>query len=471
MSTDPFDLIVIGAGPGGYVAALRAAQLGQKVAVIERRATFGGVCLNEGCIPSKALLDSSELLALARDDFAGHGIEIEPPRLNLQRMLERKDEVVAKLCSGIVALFKQAKVATFQGTAKLLPPTADGSHQVEVSGSEGEPQTLGAKRVLLATGSRATELADLPCDGEKVVTAREALSFDQVPKHLLVVGGGYIGLELGSVWRRLGAEVTVAEMLPRLLPFNDRQGAELLQRSLKKSGMKILLETRVTGLSRDGEELRVQLQKGETQEELVCDKVLVAVGRRPWTEGLGLEEASVALDERGRVKVDDDFQTSLPGVYAIGDLIPGPMLAHKASAEGVAFAERLAGQASSVDYASIPGVIYTWPELAAVGQTEEQLSAANIPFNSGKAHFSANGRARALGETDGFAKVLAAPESGRILGVHIIGPRASELIAEAAAVMAFEGSVQDLALICHAHPTLAEVIKEAALAAGGDALH
>ena len=471
MSTESFDLIVIGAGPGGYVAALRAAQLGQKVAVIERRATFGGVCLNEGCIPSKALLDSSELLALARDDFAAHGIEIEPPKLNLARMLERKEEVVAKLCGGIATLFKQAKITSFEGSGKLLPPQADSLHQVELQGADGRSETLKAKRVLLATGSRATELADLPCDGEQIVTAREALCFEAVPKHLLVVGGGYIGLELGSVWRRLGAEVTVAEMLPRLLPFNDRQGADLLQRSLKKSGMRILLETKVTGFARAGDELRVQLQRGEKQEELVCDRVLVAIGRKPWTEDLGLQEAGVKLDERGRVQVDADFQTSLAGVYAIGDLISGPMLAHKASAEGVAFVERLAGQASSVDYALIPGVIYTWPELAAVGRTEEQLKEANIPFSSGKAHFSANGRARALNETDGFVKVLAAPESGRILGVHIIGPRASELIAEAAAVMAFGGSVQDLALICHAHPTLAEVIQEAALAAGGGALH
>lgn len=469
MTTDPFDLIVIGAGPGGYVAALRASRLGHKVAVIERRATFGGVCLNEGCIPSKALLDSSELLAMARDNFAAHGIDIEPPRLNLPQMLQRKEELVAKLCSGIAAMFKQAKIVSFLGTGRLLPPGSAGFHQVEFSDAEGKNQNLKAKRVLLATGSRAIELPNLPCDGESVVTAREALSFAAVPKHLLVVGGGYIGLELGSVWRRLGAEVTVAEMLPRLLPFNDAQGAELLQRRLKKSGMTILLETRVTGLSREGSELKVQLQRGEKREELVCDKVLVAVGRRPWTEGLGLEEAGVALDSKGRVQVDADYQTSLPGVYAIGDLIPGPMLAHKASAEAVAFAERLAGQASSVDYANIPGVIYTWPELASVGRTEEQLKEDGIPFSSGKAHFAANGRARALGETDGFAKILAAPGSGRILGVHIIGPRASELIAEAAAVMAFEGSVQDLALICHAHPTLAEVLHEAALAAVGGA--
>lgn len=471
MSIDPFDLIVIGAGPGGYVAALRAARLGQKVAVIERRAALGGVCLNEGCIPSKALLDSSELLAMARDDFAAHGIDIDPPRLNLPQMLQRKEDLVAKLGSGIAAMFKQARIASFQGSGRLLPPASDGAHQVEVSDAEGQNQTLSAKRVLLATGSRAMELADLPCDGESVVTARDALSFQAVPKHLLVVGGGYIGLELGSVWRRLGAEVTVAEMLPRLLPFNDAQGVELLQRRLKKSGMTILLNTRVTGLSREGSELKVQLLRGEKQEELICDKILVAVGRRPWTEGLGLEAAGVALDSKGRVQVDTDFQTSLPGVYAIGDLIPGPMLAHKASAEAVAFAERLAGQASSVDYGNIPGVIYTWPELAAVGRTEEQLKAAGIPFSSGKAHFAANGRARAMGETDGFVKILTAPESGRILGVHIIGPRASELIAEAAAVMAFEGSVQDLALICHAHPTLAEVIHEAALAASGGALH
>jgi dihydrolipoamide dehydrogenase len=471
MSNDLFDLIVIGAGPGGYVAALRAAQLGQKVAVIERRATLGGVCLNEGCIPSKALLDSSELLAQARDNFASHGIEIAAPRLNLPRMLERKDEVVAKLCSGIAGLFKQAKIHSVQGSARLLPASAGGAHQVEVTATDGGIQTLAARRVLLATGSRSIELADLPCDGEQVVTAREALNFGAVPKHLLIVGGGYIGLELGSVWRRLGAEVTVVEMLPRLLPLNDRQGAELLQRRLEKSGMKILLETRVIGLNREGEALRVQLQRGETAEDVLCDKVLVAVGRRPETEGLGLKEAGIVLDARGRVKVDEDFQTSWAGVYAIGDLIPGPMLAHKASAEGVACVERLAGQASSVDYALIPGVIYTEPELAAVGQTEEQLSAAKIPFKSGKAHFLANGRARALGETDGFVKVLAAPGSGRILGVHIIGPRASELIAEAAAVMAFEGSVHDLTLICHAHPTLAETIKEAALAAAGEGLH
>ncbi len=471
MSNETYDLIVIGAGPGGYVAALRAAALGQKVAVVERRATLGGVCLNEGCIPSKALLDSSELLAQARDEFADHGIEIEPPRLHLGRMLERKQEVIGKLASGIAGMFKQGKIASLQGEGRLLPPAQGEPLRVEVKSAAGSGRTLQGQRVLLATGSRAMELPGLPCDGEGVVTAREALAFERVPKHLLVVGGGYIGLELGSVWRRLGAEVTVAEMLPRLLPFNDRQGAELLQRRLKKSGIKILLETRVEGVEQDGEELRVQLSKGEERQELVCDKVLVAIGRRPWTEGLGLEEAGVRLDERGRVAVDADFRTSLPGVYAIGDLIAGPMLAHKASAEAVAFVERLEGKKSAVEYGIIPGVIYTWPELAGVGQTEEQLQAAGIPFQAGKAHFAANGRARAMGETDGFVKILAAPDSGRILGVHIIGPRASELIAEAAAVMAFEGSVQDLALICHAHPTLAEVIHEAALAAAGGALH
>lgn len=487
MSETAFDLIVIGAGPGGYVAAIRATQLGMKVVVVEKRAALGGVCLNEGCIPSKALLDSSELFALARDRFSLHGIAIEPPHLDLDAMLLRKDDVVKKLTDGIAYLFKKNKIERLHGSAVLRGVNAAGQHQVEVTpaalppGSGGQqglldpaPQStviLVAPRVILATGSEAAGLPGIPFDGKVVVSAREALSFDQVPEHLVVAGGGFIGLELGSVWRRLGAQVTVMEMLPQILPNMDRQAADTLYRTLRKQGIQFRLGTRITGVRRIGAKAIVQFNSGTGSEEVDCDNVLVAVGRRPLTAGFGLEELAVALDEAGRVVVDDSYQSSVPGIYAVGDLVAGPMLAHKASEEGVACVERIAGMASKVEYEFMPGVVYTWPEAAGVGGTEEQLKAAGIPYRTGRFNFAALGRARCMDETEGFVKILAHLESDRVLGVHIVGPRASDLISEAATVMSFGGTARDIALICHAHPTLPEAIREAALDVHKEAIH
>ncbi len=482
-----FDLIVIGAGPGGYVAAIRASQLGMKVAVVEKRATPGGVCLNEGCIPSKALLDSSELFAVARDKFALHGIAIDPPRLDLDSMMLRKKDVVKKLTDGISYLFKKNEIVRFHGTAVLQGANETGHHQVEVAlavptpigqGQQSLLETvprstvvLAAPKVILATGSEASGLPGIPFDGQVVVSAREALSFDQVPEHLIVAGGGFIGLELGSVWRRLGAQVTVMEMLPQILPNMDRQAADMLYRSLRKQGIQFKLSTRITGVRRIGAKAIVQFNSGTESEEVDCDKVLVAVGRRPLSAGLGLEEIGVTMDEAGRVVVDDSYQSSLPGIFAVGDLVAGPMLAHKASEEGVACVERMAGMATAVEYDLIPGAVYTWPEASSVGMTEEQLKAAGIPYRSGRFNFAALGRARCMDETEGFVKILAHMESDRVLGIHIVGPRASDLIAEAATVMSFGGTARDIALICHAHPTLPEAIREAALDVHKEAIH
>jgi len=469
MSAEQYDLIIIGGGPGGYVAAIRASQLGLKVVVVEERATLGGVCLNEGCIPSKALLDSSEHFALARDKFAGHGIVIEPPRLDLGRMLARKDEVVKKNTDGIAYLFKKNKIDLVTGRGRLAGKNGE-LHTVSVATSAGE-QLLTGKRVLLATGSRAVELPFLPFDGELVVSAREALAFETVPEQLVVIGAGYIGLELGSVWRRLGAQVTVVETLARPLPAMDGQAADGLVRALKKQGLKFLLETRVTAATRSEGRLRLAMEGPAGSSEIVCDRLLVAVGRQPLLDGLGLEAAGVTLDAGSRIRVDADYMTTAPGIYAIGDLVPGPMLAHKAMEEGVVFAERLRGEASMVEYDYLPGICYTWPEAASVGRTEEQLKDAGVAYAAGRSSFLANGRARCMDETDGFVKVLADSASGRILGVHIVGPRASELIAEAVTAMTFGGTAEDMALTFHAHPTLSEAMKEAALDVNGKALH
>ena len=470
MSDETYDLIIIGAGPGGYVAAIRAAQLGMRVAVVEKRDTLGGVCLNEGCIPSKALLDSSELFALARDKFAGHGILVDPPRLDLSKMMARKSDVVKKLTDGVAFLFKKNGVAWVRGTGKLARRLGYGGYEVEVTAGESVT-TIEGKRVHLATGSTAASIPGLKFDGRNVVSAREALSFTAVPEHLLVVGGGYIGLELGSVWRRLGAKVTVVDILPKVLPASDGQIAEALVRSLKKLGMTFRLGTKVEEVSYEDGRMKVVLVTGENREEIVCDKILVAAGRRALTAGLGLEEMGVKLDATGRINVDAAYQTTAAGLYAIGDLVPGPMLAHKASEEGVAAVEQMAGHAAVVEYGYIPGVVYTWPEAASVGKTEEQLKEEGISYNAGRFNFMGNGRARAMDETEGFVKVLAQAGSGKILGVHIIGPRASDLIAEAVTVMAFQGTAEDIALICHAHPTLSEAMKEAALDVMQRAIH
>jgi dihydrolipoamide dehydrogenase len=468
MSDTNYDLIVIGAGPGGYVAAIRATQLGFNVALVEKRETLGGVCLNEGCIPSKALLESSEHFARTRHELAEHGVDVGEVKLNLKQMMTRKEEIISKLTGGIAGLMKKNKIKVYQGVAELLPKDGDTCRMIIRADKE---QELKAKSILLATGSEAIELKHLPFDGDKIINARDALSLTDVPERLLVVGGGVIGLEMGSVWSRLGAQVTVVEMLPQILPQTDPQVAQTLQRSLKKQGLDIRLKTRLERIEVGDKEITATLNANDKQEEMVCDKILVAAGRRARTDDLNLEAVDLKPNKSGQLDIDENFQTSTKGIYAIGDLVTGPMLAHKASDEGVAFAERLAGQAATINYPGIPAVTYTWPEVASVGHTEEQLKEKGIEFNAGKFFFNANGRALCSGMSDGFIKVLATPDSGRILGVHIVGPHASELIAPAATVYSFAGSIHDLAVTSFAHPTLSETFKEAALAVNKEAIH
>ncbi len=468
MSDIEYDLIVIGAGPGGYVAAIRATQLGFNVALVEKRETLGGVCLNEGCIPSKALLESSEHFARSRHELSEHGVDVGEVKLNLKQMMTRKKEIVGKLTGGIAGLMKKNKIKVYQGAAELLPKDGD-MCRVTIRGDK--EQELAAKNILLATGSEAIELKHLPFDGDKTINARDALSLAEVPKRLLVVGGGVIGLEMGSVWSRLGAQVTVVEMLPQILPQTDPQVAQTLQRSLKKQGLDIRLKTRLEKIDVGDKEITATLNADDKQEEIACDKILVAAGRRARTDDLNLDTVDLKPNKSGQLDVDENFQTSTKGIYAVGDLIAGPMLAHKASDEGVAFAERLAGQATTINYPGIPAVTYTWPEVASVGHTEEELKEKGIDFSAGKFFFSANGRALCSGTSDGFIKVLATPDSGRILGVHMVGPHASELITAAATVYSFAGSVHDLAVTSFAHPTLSETFKEAALAVNKEAIH
>jgi len=467
--SDVYDLIIIGGGPGGYVAAIRAAQLGSSVAVIEKRKALGGTCLNEGCIPSKALLDSSELFVQARDKFAGHGILVDPPALDLGKMMQRKEEIITRLTRGIASLFKKNNITLITGTGQLGARPADGPLKVVATTETGE-QTLQGKRVLLATGSEAVDIPSLPQDGNQVGQARDALGYDSVPEHLVVIGGGYIGLELGSVWLRLGAKVTVVEMLEKMLPGTDQEVAEALLKSLQKQGMTIHPGTRVASMEKGADGVTLKLE-GKVEQTLTCDKVLVAAGRKPCTDRLALDEAGIKLDETGRIIVDENYQTSAANIYAIGDLIHGPMLAHKAMDEGVVLAERLAGENSAVDYNLIPGVVYTHPETSSIGPTEAQLKDQGTAYKVGRFPFMASGRARAMDNVDGFVKVLANPDSGRILGVHIIGPRAGDLIAEACTAMEFGASSEDLAMVCHAHPTLSEVLKEAALGTAGETLN
>ena len=458
-----FDLLVIGAGPGGYVCAIRAAQLGLTVACAEKRTTLGGTCLNVGCIPSKALLQSSENYAALTHDFAAHGITAGAVSLDLARMQARKAEVVSANVKGVEFLFRKNKIAWLKGEARITAPG-----RVTVAGTDYE-----AKHIVIATGSESTPLPGVTVDERRIVSSTGGLELDAVPGHMVVIGGGYIGLELGSVWRRLGAEVTVVEFLDRIVPTMDQEIATAFQRILTKQGIKFRLGTKVTQAvaSETGVALTLEPAKGGPAEPLAADIVLVAVGRRAFTDGLGLDALGVARDERGRIRTDAHYGTNIAGIHAIGDAIAGPMLAHKAEDEGVALAERLAGQAGHVNYGVIPGVVYTWPEVAAVGQTEEDLKAAGIPYKIGKFPFTANGRARAMGDTDGLVKILADKTTDRLLGAHILGPDAGTLIAELATAMEFGASAEDVARICHAHPTLSEAVKEAALAVDGRALH
>ena len=461
--SDSFDVIVIGAGPGGYVCAIRAAQLGLKVACVEKSPTLGGTCLNVGCIPSKALLHSSEEFEKTTHALADHGIVVEGVKLDLARMQARKGEVVGANVKGIEFLFRKNKVTWLKGTGRILA-----AGRVDVDGAVHE-----TKHIVIATGSESTPLRGVDVDEKRIVTSTGALELDTVPGHLVVIGGGVIGLELGSVWRRLGAHVTVIEFLDRILPGMDTEIATAARRVLAKQGLVFRLNAKVTGavLSETGVTLTVEPAKGGGAETIEADVVLLAIGRRPYLTGLGLEAAGVALDERGRVRTDAHWATSVPGIYAIGDAIAGPMLAHKAEDEGVALAEHLAGKAGHVNYQVIPGVVYTAPEIASVGQTEEELKAAGIAYNVGKFPFTANGRARAMGEMDGFVKLLADQTTDRLLGAHILGPDAGTLIAELALAMEFGASSEDVARTCHAHPTLNEAVKEAALAVEGRALH
>jgi dihydrolipoamide dehydrogenase len=466
--TERFDLIVIGAGPGGYVAAIRAAQLGMKVACVEKSPTLGGTCLNVGCIPSKAMLDSSELYHQALERLSRHGIKVEGVSLDLAAMLARKDKVVKSLTEGVRYLFRKNRIETIFGSGRVSSPIT-----VAVTTQDGGQIELNTGHILLATGSVPVNLPFLPFDGRIVVDSTGALGFDQVPDHLVVVGAGYIGLELGSVWKRLGASVTVIEFLPRIVPTADYEMGDLLKKSLTKQGLVFHLETKVIGASVRAGGATVQAQKKDGGKlSIDCSRILVAVGRRPFTDGLGLSDVGVLVDAKtGKVPVNSAFRTNIATISAIGDLIEGPMLAHKAEDEGVAVAEILAGKAGHVDYATIPSVIYTWPELASVGRTEEQLKEAGLTFHVGKFPFQANGRAKAMDETEGLVKILADATSDRVLGVHILGPRASDMIAEAVSVMEFGGSAEDIARTSHAHPTLSEAVREAALAVARRAIH
>jgi dihydrolipoamide dehydrogenase len=461
--SESFDVIVIGAGPGGYVCAIRAAQLGLKVACVEKRATLGGTCLNIGCIPSKALLQSSEEFDHARHALADHGVLVDSVTLDLARMQARKGEVVGAYTKGVEFLFRKNKVTWLKGTGRITAPGT-----VEVDGT-----AHAAKHIVIATGSESVPLPGVAVDEKRIVTSTGALELDAVPGHLVVIGGGYIGLELGSVWRRLGAEVTVVEFLDRITPTMDGEVARNFQRILQKQGIRFRLGTKVTRAvtGDDGVTLTLEPAAGGTAETLKSDIVLLAIGRRPYVEELGLDAVGVALDERGRVKTDAHYATNVSGIYAIGDAIAGPMLAHKAEEEGVAVAELLAGKPGHVNYGAIPGVVYTWPEVASVGETEEALKQAGVAYNVGKFPFTANGRARAMGEIEGFVKLLADKATDRLLGAHIIGPDAGTLIAELVTAMEFGASAEDVARTCHAHPSLNEAVKEAALAVEGRALH
>jgi len=467
MSDTQFDLIAIGAGPGGYVAAIRAAQLGMKTACIDKRGNWGGTCLNIGCIPSKALLHSSEKYEEAQDHLAEHGVKVGRVELDLDVLMARKDKVVGDLTKGIDFLFKKNKVTGIVGTAKIIAP---GKVEVE---ADGKTETYTAKNILIASGSEVAPLPGVDIDEDKIVSSTKALALDKVPGHLVVVGGGYIGLEMGSVWRRLGSEVTVIEFLNKIVPNMDAEVGEAPHKTLAKQGMEFKLGTKVTGAKTNKTKvtLTVEPASGGNAEEIKCDMVLVSIGRIPFTSGLGLEDIGVVMDDRGVIQVGDNFKTSVDGIYAIGDVIPGAMLAHKAEEEGIACVEHLAGQATHINYDAIPAVVYTRPEAASVGRTEEELKHVGIEYRKGSFPFMANSRARANGDTGGFVKILADASTDEVLGVHIIGPDAGTMIAELALAMEFGASSEDIARTCHAHPTLNEAVKEAALGVEGVPIH
>jgi len=469
MSEASYDVVVIGGGPGGYVCAIRAAQLGLKTACVEMRATLGGTCLNVGCIPSKALLTSSEKFDEANHHFAQHGIKLGSVSLDLVAMMGHKEKVVSDNVGGIEFLFKKNKIDWIKGKGKVA---AAGT--VEITDGPDKGKTISAKSIVIATGSESTPLpGGVEIDEKQVVTSTGAIALPKVPKHLVVVGAGVIGLELGSVWKRLGADVTVVEFLDRVTPGMDGELSKSFKRILEKQGLVFKMKSKVTSVktAKSGVTLTVEPAAGGAAEEIKADVVLVAIGRRPYVDGLGLEEIGVKRNPRGFIEIDAHFQTSIPGIYAIGDAVPGPMLAHKAEDEGVALAEILAGQSGHINYDTIPSIVYTWPEVASVGKTEEQLKEAGIPYRTGKFPFTANGRARAMAATDGFVKILAHKDTDRILGCHILGPDAGTLIHEIVAVMEFGGSAEDVARTCHGHPTLSEAVKEAALAVDGRPIH
>jgi dihydrolipoamide dehydrogenase len=469
MANETFDLVVIGAGPGGYVAAIRAAQLGMNVAVVEKRATLGGTCLNVGCIPSKALLQSSHLFEQAAHDLAVHGMLLDAPRLDFAQLMKRKNEVVDATTKGVAFLFRKNRITTFRGSGRI-----ERAGSVLVLGEDGAVKdTLSTRNILIASGSEATPLSGVRIDEKKIVSSTGALELSEVPKRLVVVGAGIIGLELGSVWRRLGSDVTVVEFLDRITPGVDDEVTRHLQRTLTRQGLKFRLGSKVTRAepTAAGVALTVEPAKGGAAETLETDVVLISIGRRPYVQGLGLDKAGVKLSPGGRIEVDAHFQTSVPGIYAIGDAIDGPMLAHKASEDGVACVETLAGQKGHVNWDLVPSIIYTQPEVAWVGKTEEQLKAAGIGYKVGKYPFTADPRSRANATTEGFVKVLADKVTDQVLGVHIIGAEAGTMIAEAAMAMEFSASAEDIGRVCHAHPTVNEAMKEAALAAWDKPIH